>query len=364
MRAQGATPLIVSSTVISRNSSLGPQPSRGLAGGLLLRRHDHDGVEAHRQHRFQWRGMLIGGTTTVSTTEVSRNSATVAGGGVESAGNGVTVESSLLLGNHAGFTGGGYYGGGTIADSAIVGNSAAAGGGVAVERTRDPVPTHAVRLTVDDTTVSENSTFGGGGVFVDNEQGPTMPIVELRQLTVVNNKVSQFGQGNDVAVFSPTGASQSIGMAGSIVASTAVGGPDCNLENGTIASHGFNFSADGSCGPGMGATDRISAGDPMLSPRYISGDFWSMSTSYTPAFGSPVKDAIPTSEPLCGGTDQLGNPRPAQPGSACDVGSIEAQAPVYTNDGTFRALSPARVLDTRVGVGNVPTLPSPEAHNG
>ena len=347
-------PLQITSSIVSYNSVIGTNNVHGSAGGMIL--FNPAAVTDSTitgNSGFAGGGVIAGDSTTITNSDISHNHALVGGGGVTSASSTLTVVSSQLRGNDAGFGGGGFYGPGTVQKSAIVGNSARVGGGVEVENNFSALP---VSLTVSDSTIAGNTARAGGGVFVDNLNGSTNATVQLTHDTVVNNSASYFGGGDAVAISATNAQPQTVGISASIIGSSTTAGPDCSLLHGAFTSGGYNFAVDGSCTPGMGAADRVAAGDSSLSGNYTGPNLSLAITSYTPAFGSPVKDLIPSADPLCTGTDQLGNLRPATSGSKCDIGSVEAEAPAYTDDGTFVALSPARVLDTRVGLGNVPTL--------
>ncbi len=113
------------------------------------------------------------------------------------------------------------------------------------------------------------------------------------------------------------------------------GGTNCELNDGTVTSTGFNFSDDDTCELNEG-TDTENGGDPQLEAL---GDFGGPTPTRPPALSSPLVDAIPEAD--CGpiNVDQRNVPRPQDADLdgtlACDIGAVEllTEAPTPADQG-------------------------------
>jgi hypothetical protein len=108
----------------------------------------------------------------------------------------------------------------------------------------------------------------------------------------------------------------------SIIANNS--GTNCG---GTITSHGYNLSSDGSCA--LGNSGDLNDTDPMLGPLQYNGG--PTQTMALPS-GSPAVDGGNPSGCTDGlgqllKTDQRGNPRPdTEDRGGCDIGAYEHQS--------------------------------------
>jgi fibronectin-binding autotransporter adhesin len=111
---------------------------------------------------------LVGGTLSISSSEISRNISTVPGGGVDTiAGTLLKVSKSTISDNHTTAGGGGLavYGKATVADSTIAGNTAdGQGGGIFDAGT---VNLNAVTVAYNRSDVEGFGGGDGGGLWVD-----------------------------------------------------------------------------------------------------------------------------------------------------------------------------------------------------
>jgi hypothetical protein len=237
------------------------------------------------------------------------------GGDVEAAllgGGGVQVEldagrlqlhQATVAGNAA-FVGGGIYSPGPVEvdDSTLRDNEALLGAGAI------GINSSTSSLVIRRSTISHNRADGFGGAVVAS--GPAV----LHDSTVVANATANAGAAN------LDGSGEWVSR-GSIVAAGS-GGPDCGtgmIITGDVA----NLDSDGTCFPN-GQHARL---HPQLTPLAANGG---PTPTYRPAFESPTLDVIPEVQCLYQG-DQRGEPRPAQAGGSCDLGSVEQpQTPCAT----------------------------------
>ena len=342
-RSYAPAPMLVTGTTVSGNAH---GIFTGVGGASIL-----TSTIANNGTPSTGGGLIVGGPTTLTQSTITGNRAFF-GGGVLNLGSTLTVDQSTIADNVASSVGGGLMGGATITRSSVVGNTAVIGGGIGIDHSESPSAT----LTISDSTIAANVASQGGGIGLVAQDGSATNALTLVHASVLNNAATTTGGGNDLTL-GVAGVRGAITLRGTAIGSSRSDGVDCVLRGQSIQSGGFNFSVDGSCGLGSSASDVSGGGDPVTKPVYAGGGSQPSWISHEVlAFGSPLLGAIPSGSPLCAGTDQLGNPRPPTPGSSCDIGSIQSQTPAYTNDGSFVALSPTRVLDTRVGLGNVPML--------
>ncbi len=248
----------------------------------------------------------------LATSRVSGNSS-VEGGGIHYTGDGFAVRSSTLDENQTVSNGGAVFaevnGSGVIENSTLTGNSAGKGGGLAQV---------AGAFTIDHVTSASNTAIEGGDIW----QPTAAPLVITRSALV----------------------------------STA-GGP-CLVGATTTSSSVFSTS---SCG--AGATDTVTAADPLLGPLASNGG---PTPTRLPQASSPLGGRVALA--ACSlTTDQRGTLRPQ--GAACDAGAVEivetappvaivgsADADVLrgtANADVIRALAGADVVDARGGDDDV-----------
>lgn len=264
-------------------------------------------------------GGAINSVVTVSGSGVTlskltfRNGRAEWGGGINNTGT-LTVNSCSISGNISvgrgfrGAEGGGIFNTGklTINNSTISGNTArgsagGAGGGIFSAGT----------LGITNSTISQNGTVGGGGGILTGGYSGNL---SLNSVTISGNS-SAFGGGVDFPYGSAT-------IQNSIVANNS--GGDCS---GTLTSHGYNLSSDGTCN--LTNTGDLNNTNPQLGPlQYNGGPTQTMSL---PA-GSPAVDAGNPNGCTDGlghllKTDQRGMPRPDPEDSrGCDMGAYERQS--------------------------------------
>jgi hypothetical protein len=251
------------------------------------------------------------------------------GGGINAVGD-VTVMDSTIANNHTDFIGGGLLtpgGNVTLTNSAVTGNTAALGAGglsggiVTIVRSLVANNTSAIlgggidvsTAIIVNSTISNNTGGQGGGI------DSNLPIT-LAYATVVDNTAPSganiFVSGNPSSSFA------------SVIA-LPHGSVNCAL-GGTTNTLGYNFSDDSSCGFN-GATDKQSAGDPMLGLLAANGG---PTLTRLPSPASPLIDAIPNAScqtaPLATGitNDQRAFPRPSPAAGACDIGAVEIQVTI------------------------------------
>jgi hypothetical protein len=282
-------------------------------------------------------GIYNSGTLTINNCVVSDNFASAsvmfasaAGGGIYGAGN-LTINNSTISGNVASeffFNpgGGGIVVGGltTINHSTISGN-AGSPGGIDSSRTLTIYNTtisgnsgSGIRssgtLTINNTTISGNSGGIGGGISAG---GPT----------TINNSTISGNSGHDTHGL-PRGGGiynfrSTVTLQNSIVANNIVGG-NCL---GTMTSHGYNLSSDGTCNF-SNSGDRNNT-NPMLGTL---GNYGGPTQTIPLLTGSPAIDAGNPSGCTDGSnhlltTDQRGMPRPDHEDTGgCDMGAFEKQS--------------------------------------
>jgi hypothetical protein len=305
-------------------------------------------------------GIDNNGALTINSSTISGNKAAVScsasfcdnsGGGIYNNGA-LTINNSIMSGNEAliqctnqcATLGGGIFNNsGTLAitNSTISGNSASAscpprefchsdGGGIFVANGT---------MTISDSTISGNSANEAGGI--DNRG-----TLSITNSTVSGNTASfrfnAFGggisNGGKLAINNSTisgnsahGGQGSFGggidgtatLQNSIVANSSSGG-NCS---GTMTSHGYNLSSDGTCN--FKAPGDLNNHDPLLGPLQNNGG-----PTETMALlpGSPAIDSGNPSGCTDGQghllkTDQRGMPRPDREDSfGCDMGAYERQS--------------------------------------
>ena len=216
-------------------------------------------------------GVITGNTTvTVTNASITNNHADGAegvGGGMYIIGGSSTITNSTVSGNTARLGGGGIYfvNGGThsISGTTLSDNRAGSGpaatnsfviGGGGLLNLSSPGT-----VNISNSTVSGNSSgcdCGGGGISTFN--GAT---TNLRNVTIANNTASN-GPGGGINSSARLFGSGTVNIGNTIVAdNTATFNPDVN---GAIASQGFNLIRTRGTSFGYIATDLPDGSNPML----------------------------------------------------------------------------------------------------
>ena len=259
-------------------------------------------------------------TLTVTDSTISGNSATGTGGGINDEGT-TTVTDSTISGNTATGYGGGIYGAGTttVTDSTISGNSSTVGGGIMIESANDG------SLTLTDSTISGNAaTDYGGGIY---NQGTTT----LTDSTISGNAATSYGggiyNGGTLTVthgtISGNSASSATGggiyndinhisltLVATIVANSGTG-KDC--EGVAVSDGGYNLDDDGTCGFSSPSLSNTAAG---LDPAGLENNGGPTQTIALESDSAAVGAVSPSSD--CTGSDQTGAAWP----TPCDIGAV------------------------------------------
>jgi len=324
--------MVLADCVVSGNSGVG-------AGGGIFNYSNNRGLTIIRSTVSGNRAVLGGGiwnnpnaALTIIDSTISDNVSTANGGGINNVHGFVTISGSTISGN-TGENGGGLSTTGTavITDSTISGNSGSSAGGI--------FNWEGSTLTMTGSTLSGNRTSSwGGGIS-------SWGTVNIANSTFFGNSAGNgggiFHYAGPMAIssstFSRNSAAESSGAAiwnqapqltvkNSILAGSPSGG-NCGGSAGDSAGH--NLSDDTSCSAffvGAGDSNAQDAGLDPAGPHDNGGA--TMTIALMP--GSAALDAIPASActdaasvPVT--TDQRGISRPQ--GSACDIGSVEIEAP-------------------------------------
>ena len=242
------------------------------------------------------------GTLVVSTSTISGNTATDDGGGIRHNGGTLTITNSTLSNNTATYGGGiGNYSTATVINSTFSGNSASNnGGGIDNKRT----------LTVVNSTFSGNLAPTGGGI--DN----------YANLTMTN---STFSGNSGIGLLNSSGT---VHLAGNIFADGASGN-NCS-NGGTLNDNGYNLSDDASC---VGATPGTGSANNATLLLGNLADNGGPTKTHLPGVGSDAIGAIPNGTTISNNgtswicdqsvTDQRGELRPINAGTACTAGAVE-----------------------------------------
>jgi hypothetical protein len=260
------------------------------------------------------------GAMTITDSVITGGIAEV-GGGVYSEGAGLVITNTTIADNEA-LGGGGIYisaeesrtdalavpaaipeGDQVIENSAIIGNEAVDGGGIA---------SYGSLVVVNSTIARNEASSEGGGIYGVPERGEDN-VTSLHFATVAENSAPE---GANI-----TTQEADLATWGSVIALPQGGGQNCSLFV-AADSTGYNWSDDVSCKLGA-ATDVEAEGvDPLLGVPLDNGG-GTETMMLIP--GSPLKNAIPTTEADCGGTDQRAIARPQ--GAGCDIGAVEVVQP-------------------------------------
>jgi len=270
------------------------------------------------------------------------NTAAHAGGGIDNIGT-MTVNKSAITGNTTCF-GGGIYNGGTLTinNSTISGNSVhqlglcrGFGGGIANRGTLT-INSSAVAgnaghdanygivgggifnngtLAVNNSTISGNTATGGANGFHSQGGG----ISNSGTLIIKNGTLSGNASTSGGGIYNNGAAT----LQNSIVANSPSGG-NCS---GTMTSHGYNLSSDGTCD--FDGTGDLKNANPLLGPLQNNGGPTQTAAllSGSPAIDSGNPGGCTDSQGHLLKTDQRGAPRPDTEDTAgCDRGAYERQS--------------------------------------
>ena len=243
---------------------------------------------------------------TIAGSVISGNRASMAGGGLLATGPAdVSISASTIADNRAAAQGGGgavqtTASGGLVVDgSTITRNTAgpaSGGGGLSVVGS-------SRRVTISRSTVEGNTAGRGGGVDAADAVG-----VAVERSTVVRNTSPR---GANLAVSGDAGLT----LLADLIAQPQ-GGANCSTgPGGSVASNGFSFLADASCGRSPG--DVVDGSDPGVGP--VGAPAGLVPPMAALRADSPAAGIVPV-EVCAGLTDQAGRPRGAD---GCAAGASE-----------------------------------------
>lgn len=249
-------------------------------------------------------GLIFFGDSTnlIMDSTINDNEATNGGGGGIQTESSFDLINSTVSRNSANFGGGGINGSGTgliwtVTNSTISGNTAgSSGGGIRIDN---------ATLVLNNATITDNTATNGSGGGIDNPNSGN--VVEIQNTIVAGNFDLDDGAT-----------------------------PDCrSFASNAPISGGYNLIGDDSgCMFTMATGDQLgTAGaeiDPMLDPL---ANYGGPTETHRLQALSPAIDA---GNDVTGCQDDMGMalttdqrllPRPAIPGTRCDTGAFEAQAP-------------------------------------
>ena len=259
-------------------------------------------------------GTLLVEDSTVSGNHVSGSTSSAIGGGISSNGLGsLTIRRSLLTGNGAARGAAVFHNGPlSLADSVLSSNTAIGSAAidsyasVLIERCAFHGNTGSV-LHVDGGSIS-NSTVSGN----DSGFGGTITAY-ASGITIESSTIAGNTAGRALYALGP------ITLLNDVLAG-ASGGPECEINGGSIVSLGHNLDDDGTCA-GSGPGD-IPSRNPQLGPLANNGG---PTPTMLPAPGSRLANA--GDDASCPAADQRGFARNLGPDNACDIGAVEFSVP-------------------------------------
>ncbi len=245
-------------------------------------------------------GVIANGTTTVSDSTFTSNTAVTAGGGIF-----VSAKPSEPI---------------SVSDSTFDHNNGGiAGGAISVAQ---PFGTSGPNVTVSDSTFVYDSASGeGGAIDVEGSHGPSLSVVAS---TFVGDSAPT-GGAIDEDVEAPNSAT--LAVAADVFANTG-----CYYDS-TWNDGGYNAGTDGTCFAATPAAGDVAS--PAAADLTGLGNFGGPTQTAEPAAGNPAIAAIPvtgtaafaqasgSSFTLCPTTDQRGTVS----SGACDAGAVQG---VYT----------------------------------
>jgi len=312
---QNASPTITENIVTANDASVHEGAGIGSIGGAPLI--VNNAVRSNTTAATGAGGGIFAGDGAEIVNNVIENNTAGGGGGIVIYGGTPTVRDNIIRGNHSlAFDGGGVRvggglagGGGLFVNNVITGNIAdGTGGGVFLTTTGTANPPYFLN-----NTIVQNSAAIGSGIAVQGDAA-----------TLVNDII--IGASSTSAVWcAPTAAAN------------------------VVVSHSdvYNLTASPyqGCADATGTAGNISADALVVAPP---------SGNYGVQAASPAIDAGDNAAASLPATDQLGATRVTDGNgdglTIVDMGAVESAAVPVTGD-RFHPLTPARILDTRIGQG-------------
>ncbi len=308
-----ASPTIIGNVITDNDGSTHAGAGIGVIGSPLIQ--DNVIIGNHTATNGAAGGIIAGGSAEIVGNRIENN--TAGGGGGMVIHGAATVRNNIIRGNHAGL----YDGGGVTFNGP---------GG----------------LFVDNLVAGNTADFRGGGVAWMDTGTSNVPV--LLHNTIVGN---QAPAGSGIA-----GIKDGARLAGNII----VGGSSTSLvsclgnapASTTFTSNDvYNGTASPASLPYSGCANPTgNAGNISADPRFVS------STDYRLQAGSPAIDAADNAAAGLPSTDLAGAARitdgNADGTAIIDMGAYEA--PAVEIGQRFHPLTPARILDTRIGLGAPP----------
>ncbi len=319
--------------------------------------------------------MILNGSLTLESSQVSNNSSAGVGGGIYVFTNntGVTIKDSTVASNNA-MSGGGVFsngssvvleraviagnaanggvGGGlrlfdapvtTFGNTSIRDNTASEGGGIATSGRSTlgyatfsnnratsgaggAIRAYSAPLTVAGTLFVGNSAAGDGGAIYAQASESTFTDAIFTNATFSDNAATGSGgalfiAGVNVQLTNVTLADNSTGISGmssGLVRNTLLANRGANCQNTTLPSRGSNLSTDASCTAFSMANKDLQNVAPNIGPLADNGG---LTKTHALLPNSPAINRGGTSANGCPATDQRGSGRPV--GVACDIGAYE-----------------------------------------
>jgi hypothetical protein len=232
------------------------------------------------------------------------------GDGINSAVGNVTAERVTIVAENDGInTSSGSI---AVADSAIIGSGA---------QTREGVGSSSGDITVVNSTITG---WLNAGIETDVSASVINSTITGNPGDGVRAQEARFVYATVVDNGEPGTGGQNIDIVNVETFASVFGGGGDACEVSSITSHGYNYSADDTCGLN-GAGDVDDGGDPGLGPL---GDNGGATQTMLPESASPLVDGVPIEGCQANGatgitSDQRGLSRPS--GEGCDVGAVEVQ---------------------------------------
>ncbi len=285
------------------------------------------GNRARNTFRSNGGGLYNTGEVDFDGGIVALNDAYPSGGGIDNRGD-MSLRNVLIEKNFADYSAGVHaYARGlpvgscstTITSSTLRENEASIWGG--------GLMSNDCALDVNNSTIIANTARKGGGLFLDESTNTT----SVRNSTIAMNKASESGGGiynqskplltnitfmrNQTPGGSGGGlfSTSVVTMNNTILADSPAGG---NCAGPGVLRATYSLSSDNTCVL-SGAGNKLNI-DPLLNPL---GNYGGPTLTYLPKPGSPAIDGVIGSNALA--TDQRGFPRPQ--GTGYDIGAVERQ---------------------------------------
>lgn len=172
-------------------------------------------------------GIYNQGVMTITDSDISGNTADSNGGGIFNAGGTMTIDGTTISGNTAGGRSAGVYAAGgtmTITDSTISGNTATLNGGGVYNLNAD--------ITLSGSTISGNVGFSGAGIMGSGN-------LKLSNTTISGNTANRYGGGiyngfnDNVTITNSTISGNSAAIGGGIFNQS---GSTLSLNNSVLAN--------------------------------------------------------------------------------------------------------------------------------